>query len=904
MGIACSLPVECMATRCWDVCIGDHRVKYVRDLPKNLESLQTLLSELSAQRADISSKVEAAEQCQGLKRLQIVDKWLNDVTTAEREAGNLIQDSPKQIQKLCFGGCCSKNCILSYKFGKKVDQQLNVVRDLLGKPEKEDFKVLIGTQRLEQVELIPMRPPVGLDSTFDRAWSCIQNENVETIGIYGPGGVGKTTLLKQINNRLSETDFFVIWVVVSKGCNPEKLQEDIGKSLRFSNDDWKMKSYGERAKDIFKNLKQKKFALLLDDIWEYVDLTEMGIPSQMRANEFKIVLTSRSIQVCGQMRANEKIMVEYLADAETFKLFCETVGKDTLASNPKIPELAKIVVKECAGLPLALITVARAMIAKQTPEEWDSAIEILRSYATEFPDMTEKVYSCLKFSYDNLPNEMVKSCFLYCCLFREDMIINKSELIEYWICEGFLGEKNIKCNRNRGFDIIGTLLSACLVEKYDDKYIKMHDVTREMAFWISQEFEKDKHGSVVRAGFMLMEVPRVEEWEGKRRVSLMHNKIKQLQEAPSCSHLKTLFMNNNELEMITGQFFQGMPFLVVLNLSYNEGLRELPSEISKLVYLEYLNLSDTGLQKLPIGLNALIRLIYLNLEGNLELEIQCNVISNFQKLQTLNLRGTSLKTEDAGMFFEELRSLKHLETLDIIIDTRVAYHEFQSSNTLHSCIKNLTFDVVEVRVSILANMEHLESLWINCCNIIVDEWDTKRVKEDGGETSMNVVHSMTLGKRLDRLQYVKIEGGSGIADLSWLILAPNLTHIHVSCCSDIIEVINMENLGESENLNLFAKLETLELLCLPNLQSICKYALSFPQLKTLRMRRCEKLKKLPINSSTSKDIKFIIWSMRSSESESESVEKEWWNNLEWEDEATRIAFSNRVEEETIWVEHI
>ncbi|KAM7268886.1 hypothetical protein ACFE04_011052 [Oxalis oulophora] len=891
MGVTCSVPVECMATRCWNVCIGDHRVKYVRDLQKNLESLKTLLSELSAQRADILYKVEAAEQCRGLKRLQIVDKWLNDVTTAESEAGNLIQDSPKQIQKLCFGGCCSKNCILSYKFGKKVDQQLNVVRDLLGKPGKEDFKVLIGTQRLEQVELIPMRPPVGLDSTFDRAWSCIQNENVETIGIYGPGGVGKTTLLKQINNRLSETDFFVIWVVVSKGCNPEKLQEDIGKSLRISNDDhWKMKSYDERAKDIFKNLKQKKFALLLDDIWEYVDLTKMGIPSQMRANEFKIVLTSRSTQVCGQMRANEKIMVEYLAHAEAFKLFCETVGKDTLASNPKIPELAKIVVKECAGLPLALITVARAMIAKQTPEEWDSAIEILRSYATEFPDMTEKVYSCLKFSYDNLPNEMVRSCFLYCCLFREDMIINKSELIEYWICEGFLGEKNIKCNRNRGFDIIGTLLSACLVEKYDDKYIKMHDVTREMALWISQEFEKDKHGSFVRAGFMLMEVPRVEEWEGKRRVSLMHNEIKQLQEAPSCSHLITLFLNNNKLEMITGQFFQGMPFLVVLNLSYNESLRELPSEISKLVYLEYLNLSYTGLRKLPIGLNALIRLKYLNLEGRWDLEIQCNVISNFQKLQTLNLQRYSLKTEDAGMFFEELRSLKHLETLDIFIDTRIAYHEFQSSNTLHSCIKNLTFYAVEVRVSILANMEHLEALWIHDC-IIVEEWDTKRVKEDGGETkfetSMNVVHSMTLGKRLDRLQYVYIRECSGAVDLSWLILAPNLTYIHVSDCSDIIEVINMENLEESENLNLFAKLETLELLKLPNLQSICKYALSFPQFKTLWVKKCWKLKKLPINSSTSKDIKFII--AREAQG--------WWDKLEWEDEATRIAFSNRLEYE-------
>ncbi|KAM7254491.1 hypothetical protein ACFE04_003871 [Oxalis oulophora] len=801
-----------MTTSCWDVCIGDHRIKYVLDLPKNLECLETLLPELSAQRADILSKVEAAEQCQGLKRLQIVDMWLTRVATEEIEAVKLIQDSPKDIQKLCFGGCCSKNYIFNYKFGKKVARQLNSVSGLLARTDKEDFKVLIGTQRLEQVELIPMRPPVGLDSTFDRVWSCIQNENVETIGLYGPGGVGKTTLLKQINNKLSETDFFVIWVVVSK-----------------------------------------------DDIWEHVDLIEMGISSQiMRANGSKIVLTSRSFQVCGQMRANENIMVEYLAPAEAFKLFCESVGKDTLASDPKIPKLAKIVAKECAGLPLALITVARAMIAKQTPEEWDSAIEILQ---------------------------------------REDMNINKSELIEYWIFEGFLGEENDKYNRSRGFDIIGTLLNACLLEKYDDKFIKMHDVTREMALWISQEFEKDKHGSFVRVGFMLQEVPRVKDWEGKRRVSLMHNKINKFQEAPSCSNLITLFLNNNELEMITSQFFQGMRFLVVLNLSNNASLHGLPSEISNLVSLEYLNLSYTGLRKLPIGLNALIILKYFNLEGVESIKIPCNVISNFQKLQILKmnifkrLERKDGILEDAGLFFEELRSLRHLDTLDITIDTCAAFHEFQSSNALHSVIKNLVFDEVEVRVSILANMEleHLESLRMFYCNIINEESETNRVKEDDGETkfetSLNVVLSITLGKRLDMLQYVTIIVCSGV-DLAWLILAPNLNHIHVGGCSDIIEeLINLKNLGESENLNLFVKLETLELWDLPNLQSICKYGLLFPQLKTLSMRGCPKLKKLPINSNTAKDIKFMI----------SRKEKEWWDELEWEDEATKIAFSNRFE---------
>ena len=44
----------------------------------------------------------------------------------------------------------------------------------------------------------------------------------------------------------------------------------------------------------------------------------------------------------------------------------------------------------------------------------------------------------LKFSYDSLSDDTVKKCFLYCCIFPEDHDIEKNELIELWIGEGFL----------------------------------------------------------------------------------------------------------------------------------------------------------------------------------------------------------------------------------------------------------------------------------------------------------------------------------------------------------------------------------------------------------------------------------------------------------------------------------
>ena len=81
-----------------------------------------------------------------------------------------------------------------------------------------------------------------------------------------------------------------------------------------------------------------------------------------------------------------------------------------------------------------------------------------------------------------------------------------------------------------------------------------------------------------------------------------------------CPNLSTLFLGDNDLKVIQGKFFQFMPSLVVLNLSRNEYLSELPEEIYSLISLQYLNLSRTGISSLPVGLKGFRKLISLDLE--------------------------------------------------------------------------------------------------------------------------------------------------------------------------------------------------------------------------------------------------------------------------------------------------
>lgn len=81
---------------------------------------------------------------------------------------------------------------------------------------------------------IPVEPNiVGQQSLFDKVWSCVNQEQVEIVGLYGPGGVGKTTILKLVNNSFCNNEGHpfdvVIWIVVSKDHKLEIVQQNMGK---------------------------------------------------------------------------------------------------------------------------------------------------------------------------------------------------------------------------------------------------------------------------------------------------------------------------------------------------------------------------------------------------------------------------------------------------------------------------------------------------------------------------------------------------------------------------------------------------------------------------------------------------------------------------------------------------
>ncbi|GLT31091.1 hypothetical protein SLA2020_058540 [Shorea laevis] len=778
---------------------------YHLNFDEAVSDLRRELQVLISRKEDINLSIQS-EAGWGKEVKHEVQGWLEHV----EEINNEVQAIQEKIQRVKW---YSKG-----RLGKLVQKKIEVVKRIY---EQGSFPGGLIVDRPPRGIILPIENVVGEDSAKEEIWGYLMGNKVRKIGVCGIGGVGKTTIMKHINNELLRVNNFdrVIWVTVSYPLNVIKLQENIARAM----DDRLRLPEGEdkvrRAATLISIMEGiGRYVLILDDVWEVFSLIEVGILEPTIQNGSKIVITSRSIDVCQKMGC-EIVKVEPLSFQESRNLFLDKVGCHVL-QVPNLEGILKLIMEECGGLPLAIVVIAESMRGEDDVEVWKNALNELQERIKSVTGSDQKMFKRLSFSYDRLNNSEIQNCFLYCSLFPENYPFLRKELIEGWIDEGLIdGLASRKATYAKGHTFLNMLVKNCLLEKTVDRrddVFKMHDVLRDMAIKsIGPEF-----GYMVKVGMKLTEVPDERGWGNDvKKVSLAENNISKIpiELSPKCPTLSTLILSNNDnLSKIPEAFFEGMPELKVLDLSgtslevlpnsisnleklssmrlrWCKMLRYLPS-LAKLTALKKLDLNNSWIKVVPQGMEKLISLEYLDLSGceNLE-EIPMGMLSNLSNLQYLSVYG---KLKIKG---EEVVRLSKLETFDGVFDDIQGYNYFVKSQDFQILTD---YDIIAgVGAQSYARLTGQKKSEVNINNC------------DLGEECMVLP---------DNLQKLKIEQcrnmRSGLNKAALLEKAIELNFCDISYCGDMECVVDLD----SSSYPVLDKLEVLYLKGLPKLSVLVR----------------------------------------------------------------------------------
>ncbi|KAG6538878.1 hypothetical protein ZIOFF_004030 [Zingiber officinale] len=760
-------------------------------------SLASEVGQLKDKSSDVKRDIEAATRDGQTPRSEVLG-WLSSVQDMEGEAESIERKYNQKIKCLCS---FPLNVCSAYRLRNRAEAALATIREL---KQSVEFTKLADNLNLTRSIKMPTTKTIGMDKVFEELLRHAKDDSLSVIGIHGMGGVGKTALLRRFNNDFpSETEAdVVIFLELSIDYKLEEVQKSLFDRLSLT---WQDEvTHRDRATKLFRVLSTLKFILLLDNLWEPLNYQVVGIPLPAPPSKCKIIFTTRTEDTCSHMGTEKMIKMECLEEEVAWNLFRNSARMDVIDADKNVRIEARDLVKECGGLPAALIVLAQAMAPKKTWEEWMHALTIMKDTPHQLPGMTNNVFSILKLSYDRLSSDNLRVCASYGALFIKGSWIGKYNIRNLWIGEGIIDNvQNPMDADNKTQFLLGILHAASLTVRVHDDYFTMHPMIRAMILWVQRECGKKENKWLVRDRERVGEAPAAEKWRDAERIALDWNQISDLPEAPQCPNL--IFLNlqvNKFLRKIPNGFFLHMPHLKILDLR-DTSIKELPVSIGNLMQLHFLHLSGTRITSLPKEMAALVNLKYLSLESMKYLRtIPDRLISGLRELQWLIMVDSYSgwregHTLEGGVSFEELESLKRLKVIGITVSTLAALQNLCDSP----------------RLAPLTHWLHIEG----CPDL----------------TMFNIPSMDFHAETMSRLGQIQLHAMSRLIKLEG------------------------EANGSGETvITIFPDLHTMVLRRLPELKSLSdgERILNFPSLKTIKVEDCPKLTKLMLVADGLKEI--------------------------------------------------
>uniref|UniRef100_A0A0D3BRJ5 NB-ARC domain-containing protein n=1 Tax=Brassica oleracea var. oleracea TaxID=109376 RepID=A0A0D3BRJ5_BRAOL len=469
----------------------------------------------------------------------------------------------------------------------------------------------------------------------------VENDNIQVVSISGMGGIGKTTLARQV------------------------FHHDIVRS-QFDGFAWICVSQDFKRKDIWQKL--------LQDLRPH----DKGI-EHTNEGGWKMILTSRNEGVglhadpaCFPFRP------KILTPEESWKL-CESIAFPRreiteFDVDEELEAMGKKMVTYCGGLPLAVKVLGGLLANKNMVEEWKRVYDDIQTQIVRIDENSQdSVYRVLSTSYEDLPMQL-KHCFLYLAHFPEDDKIQVETLYYLWEAEGIITSSGDGATtRKIGEEYIDELVRRNMVIAVKDE-LSMHDMMREVCLYKAKE---EKFLQFIKVPTSSTSTINAHTPTRSRRLAVHGggNAFDMLGRKNNQKARSVLgFGLDSNLWKQSGQEFRNLQLLRVLDLSLDDksDVREggIPSSIGKLIHLRYLSLEMDWATHVPSSLRNLKLLIYLRIFSRKEVYLP----SIFKEMVELRLPPIEeaqdspaiSQTSSSEVLASSLCELRDLETLKLL----------------------------------------------------------------------------------------------------------------------------------------------------------------------------------------------------------------------------------------------
>jgi hypothetical protein len=304
------------------------------------------------------------------------------------------------------------------------------------------------------------------------------------VGIFGVGGIDKTTIAKAIYNLIAyqfEGSCFLANVRENskRECGLVQLQETLLLEILGNDSSIKIHNVDRGINIIRQRLCSKRVLLILDDVDQLIQLETLSGELDWFGLGSRIIITTRD----EHLLTKHKVDLSYKMNELDHKEALQLISRHAFQSdkpNDDFVEVTNHALRYAGGLPLAL-TVLGSNLYGRDIYQWKSVLEKYK----RIPE--NNIHEKLKISYDGL-EENEKNIFLdIACLFKGQYVEYITKILDN--C-GFFPNIGIKVLMDKSLITIGY-----------DRRLLMHDLLQDMGREIVRQESHKEPGKRSRLWF-------------------------------------------------------------------------------------------------------------------------------------------------------------------------------------------------------------------------------------------------------------------------------------------------------------------------------------------------------------------------------------------------------------------